>query len=163
MILVRLAKPAEYPAVGDLTVQAYLADGGLPANDAYYDSADADGRRRTPNCGWRSTPTTNFYTTRGACRADLPQPATDYEGEFTLAALPRRADAGWADPGGAVPELAVADRTRWISTADWMAAAITVPHLQPGGADDWSPRPDIRYGPSAPARASPEQCRLASG
>ncbi|MCB0913632.1 MAG: GNAT family N-acetyltransferase, partial [Propionibacteriaceae bacterium] len=45
MFSVRRAEASEYAAVGELTVQAYLADGGLPAGDPYYELLrDAAGR-----------------------------------------------------------------------------------------------------------------------
>lgn len=154
MILVRLAKPAEYPAVGDLTVQAYLADGGLPANDAYYDLLRDAGGRATDAELWVAVDSddellgTVTWCPPGSTYREL---ATDYEGEFRALAVASQARGRGV---GRILverclELAVASGSDAvvISTADWMAAAHhlyrTLQFVE-APERDWSPRPDIR-------------------
>ncbi len=154
MISVRRAEPREYAAVGELTARAYLADGGLPADDPYFDLLrDAAGRDAGAEL-WVATDAdgtllgTVTWCPDGSRYRELGGPD---EGEFrTLAVAPEARGRG---VGEALVRhcLSLAEEAGSaavvISTSEWMRAAhrlyrrlgfVAAPER------DWSPRPGLR-------------------
>lgn len=154
MIELRRAREDEWAAVGELTADAYLADGAMHADDPYYDVLrDAASRAR---------------------EADL-WVAVDRDGALL-------GTVTWCPPGSTYRELAGADESEFralavapagrgrgvgealvrhclqlatgagsaavvISTAGWMSAAHRLYRrlgFLPAPERDWSPRPDVR-------------------
>lgn len=153
MFSIRRAEPAEYAAVGELTVQAYLTNGGLSIDDPYYDVLRNAAARDQGAELWVAVDAdgtllgTVTWCPVGSAYRELGGPD---EGEFrTLAVAP---DARGRGVGEALVQhcLALAaeagNSAVVISTAGWMPAAhrlyrrlgfVAVPER------DWSPRPEV--------------------
>ncbi len=153
MIEVRLAEPAEYAAVGDLTAQGYLADGALPPEDPYYDLLrNAAGRAAEAEL-WVAVEDGVLLGTVTSCPPGSPyrELATAAEGEFrALAVAPeaRGRGIGRLLVERCLERAAAAGSTGVvISTAEWMHAAHRL-YVRLGfvadPARDWSPRAGIR-------------------
>lgn len=154
MIELRRALPAEYPAVGELTANAYLADGAMPAADPYYDvlrdaaarASDADLWVAVDEAGTLLGTVT--WCPPGSSYRELAGPD---EGEFrALAVAPagRGRGVGEALVRHCLDLAAGSGATSVvISTAGWMATAHRLYRrlgFRPDPARDWSPRADVR-------------------
>lgn len=153
MIALRLAEPTEYAAVGELTAQAYLADGAMPADDPYYDFLrDAAGRADGAELWVAVDESGALLGTVTWCPfgSGLREIGRSDEGEFRALAVAPEAR------GRGVGELLVQTcldlarasgaRAVVISTAEWMAVAHRLYKrlgFVPDPERDWSPRPDI--------------------
>jgi ribosomal protein S18 acetylase RimI-like enzyme len=92
---VRRASPADYPAVGEITVRAYVDDGHLPPGIAYVEVlADAESRDREAEL-WVAL---EEGTDRVLGSVTFAQPGSDYsevagpdEGEFRMLAVAHEA------------------------------------------------------------------------
>lgn len=153
MIELRLAEPAEFSAIGELTVQAYLADATLSADDPYCELLrDAAGRAKDAEL-WVATDGagtllgTVTWCPAGSSYRELAGPR---EGEFRTLAV--AADAR----GRGVGELLVrrclersleaGSEAVVISTAEWMRTAHRLYRrlgFVPATERDWWPRPDV--------------------
>ena len=154
MIELRRAREDEWSAVGDLTVDAYLADGAMRADDPYFDELlDAASRAREADL-WVAVDTdegllgTVTWCPPGSTYREL---AATGESEFrALAVTPAGRGRG---VGEALVRHCVHLATEEganavvISTARWMSSAhrlyrrlgfVAAPER------DWSPRPDVR-------------------
>ncbi len=154
MFELRLARPEEYVAVGELTAGAYLADGAMPAADPYYDvlrdaaarAADADLWVAVDGDGVLLGTVT--WCPPGSSYRELAGPD---EAEFrALAVAPAGRGRG---VGEALVrhclELAAGSGAGAvvISTAGWMTSAHRLYRrlgFLPAPGRDWSPRPDVR-------------------
>lgn len=154
MFSVRRADPAVYVAVGELTVQAYLAGGSLPAGHPYYEVLRDAAARDTGAELWVAVDAdgtllgTVTWCPAGSSFRELGRVG---EGEFrTLAVTPSARGRG---VGEALVRhcLALAeqagDTSVVISTSTWMHAAHRLYRrlgFVPAPERDWSPRPEIR-------------------
>lgn len=154
MFSVRRADPAEYVAVGELTVQAYLADGGLPAGDPYYDVLrDAAGRDAGAELWVAVDETGTLLGTVTWCPAGsrFRELAAAGEGEFRTLAVAQPARGRGVAEALVRHCLALAEAAGnsgvIISTSEWMHAAHRLYRrlgFVPDPQRDWSPRPEIR-------------------
>lgn len=149
----RRAQASEYVAVGELTVRAYLADGGLPAGDSYYDVlGDAAGRDTGAELWVAADPDGTLLGTVTWCPVGSAYRELGGTGEGEFRSLAVAPEARGRGVGEALVRhcLALAEAAGntgvVISTADWMPAAhrlyrrlgfIAAPER------DWSPRPEI--------------------
>jgi GNAT superfamily N-acetyltransferase len=150
----RRARPEEYSAVGELTAQAYLADGALLADDPYLDVLrDAASRAAEAELLVVTDADGTMLGTVTWCPVGSPyrELGRPDEGEFrALAVTPEGRGRGVGellvrhclDLGRAAGAGAVV-----ISTAEWMHAAHRL-YRRLGFVEapdrDWSPRPDVR-------------------
>jgi len=150
----RRALPEEYPAVGELTATAYLADGAMPADDPYYDVLrDAAARALAADLWVAVEADGTLLGTVTWCPPASPyrELAGPEESEFrALAVAPagRGRGVGEALVRQCI-ELAAASGAvdLVISTAVWMTSAHRLYRrlgfvLAP--ERDWSPRPEVR-------------------
>lgn len=90
MVEIRLARPDEYAAVGELTASAYLADGLVPAGSGY-DVTLRDAASRAENAElWVAVdPSEELAGTVTYCPVGSPyrEIGTDDEGEFRMLAV----------------------------------------------------------------------------
>lgn len=153
MIQLRLARPEEYAAVGELTVGAYLADGALTADDPYLRLLrDAAGRAAGAELWVAVDEEEALVGTVTWCPPGSPyrELGGHAEGEFrALAVAP-------AARGRGVGRLLVEHCLRRaqetgsdslvISTAEWMTSAHRLYRrlgFLPAPERDWWPRPDV--------------------
>ncbi len=153
MIELRPANPDEYPAVGDLTARAYLADGAITAEDPYLDLLrDAAGRADGAEL-WVAVDddgTLLGTVTRCPPGSRYRELGGENEGEVrALAVAPEGRGRGIATLlVGLCLERAVADGATSvvISTAHWMTTAHRLYRrlgFVPAPERDWWPRPDV--------------------
>lgn len=153
MIELRLAEPAEYPAVGALTARAYLADGALPADDPYYDVLRDAAARAESGKLWVAVEADSLLGTVTWCPpgSRFRELAHPHEGEFrtlAVAAAARGRGIGRLLVEKCLQLAADAGSTAVvISTAEWMTTAHAL-YRRLGFVEaperDWSPRPDVR-------------------
>lgn len=153
MIELRRATPEEYAAVGDLTVDAYLADGALTSDDPYLDLLrDAAGRAGGAEL-WVAVAADGTLlgtVTRCPPGSRYRELAGADEGEFrALAVAPEGRGRGVA---ARLVELCLARAAAEgatsvvISTAQWMTTAHRLYRrlgFVPAPERDWWPRPDV--------------------
>lgn len=152
MFTVRRAEPDEYAAVGELTGQAYLADGVLRDDDPYVKVLRDAAARAADAELWVAAEDGALLGTVTWCPwgSSYRELADADEGEFrALAVAPRARGRGVGESLVLhCLELARASGASAvvISTAEWMAAAhrlyrrlgfVRVPER------DWSPRPEV--------------------
>lgn len=154
MTIVRRAEPTEFAAAGELTVQAYLADGALPPDDPYFELLrDAAGRAAGAELYVAVDADGTLLGTVTWCPTGSPyrELSRPDEGEFrALAVAPQARGRGvgellvrhCVDLGRASGATDVV-----ISTAEWMHAAHRL-YVRLGFVAaperDWSPRPDVQ-------------------
>ncbi|WP_432938955.1 GNAT family N-acetyltransferase [Kribbella sp. CA-253562] len=149
---IRLAVPAEYAAVGELTVEAYANDGFIPAGSDYGDTLRAAADRAERAELWVATDGTDLLGTVTYCRPGsfYGEIGQAHEGEFRMLAV--SAKARGLGVGSALTEHCIS-RSRdlgythvVLSSADYMKPAhriyerlgfTRVPER------DWSPRPGV--------------------
>ncbi|MGV8908627.1 MAG: GNAT family N-acetyltransferase [Propionicimonas sp.] len=154
MIELRRALPEEYAAVGELTAGAYLADGGMPAEDPYYDVLrDAADRALAADLWVAVEANGTLLGTVTWCPPASPyrELAGPDESEFrALAVTPagRGNGIGEALVRHCI-ELAEASGSAAvvISTSAWMASAHRLYQrlgFERAPERDWSPRPGLQ-------------------
>jgi ribosomal protein S18 acetylase RimI-like enzyme len=149
---IRLAAPAEYAAVGELTAEAYDSDGFIPADSDYGDTLRAAADRAERAELWVATDGTDLLGTVTYCRPGsfYREIGRDHEGEFRMLGV--SAKARGLGVGTALTKHCIT-RSRELgfthlvlSSADYMVPAhriyqrlgfVRVP------ARDWSPRPGV--------------------
>ena len=149
---IRLAEPAEYAAVGELTAEAYANDGFIPAGSDYGDTLRAAADRAERAELWIATDGTDLlgtvtYCVPGSFYGEIGQP---HEGEFRMLGV--SAKARGLGVGTALTQRCI-DRSRdlgfthvVLSSADYMKPAHRI-YERLGFTRvpdrDWSPRPGV--------------------
>ncbi|ADB33880.1 GCN5-related N-acetyltransferase [Kribbella flavida DSM 17836] len=149
---IRPARPDEYAAVGELTVEAYASDGFIPAGSGLGDTLRAAADRAERAELWVATDGTDLLGTVTYCRPGsfYREIARDDEGEFRMLAV-----SGKARGQGLGTALTVhcINRSRELgyrrlvmSSADYMLPAHRM-YQRLGFTRipdrDWSPRPGV--------------------
>ena len=153
MFSIRRAEPDEYVAVGELTVQAYLTNGGMSADDPYYEVLrDAAARDAGAELWVAADADGTLLGTVTWCPVGSPYRELGGAGEGEFRSLAVAPEARGRGVGEALVRHclslaeAAGDSGVVISTAEWMPAAhrlyrrlgfVAAPER------DWSPRPEI--------------------